>query len=125
MVCAFQFPAQFTDADAGAQVDLSHPDLEITVIALAGIGGERRSLVADLRGLIDAGAFGQRGASLLVADQGVHEAPGDWAVDVLTEEHEWLRALQPSAAVIASAGLVTGGTGRCSKSGACLCDLRD
>ena len=69
----FDVAAQLTDAHAGAQVDFAHPDLEVAVVALAGIGGERRGLVADLRGLIDAGAFGQRGAGLLVADQRGHQ----------------------------------------------------
>jgi hypothetical protein len=50
--------AEFTNANAGAQVNLTHPDLEVAIVALARIGSECCGFVANFRSLIDASTLG-------------------------------------------------------------------
>ena len=114
-----QLAAQFTDTDTGAELDFADPYLEVTVVALAGIGGEGRCLVADIRRLIDAGTFCQRRTGLLVADQGVHCDTVGAAMEELADEAKLREGLGMCAAVMSSVSTVMPGRCRGAAGGRC------
>ena len=122
---AIDITAQLSNSDTSAKLDFADPNLEVAVVALAGIGSERRRFVTDFRRLIDAGTFGQCCPRLLVADQGVHRATGNWAIEVLTGEGELPEELGTCAAAMSSVRLVTPGTWQWCEGGRFPRDARD
>jgi hypothetical protein len=49
-----QIRDQFPDAEIGAILDFRGPDLELAIVALARVGGQRGGLVAKVLDLVDA-----------------------------------------------------------------------
>jgi hypothetical protein len=67
--CLIELPHQFPDADAGAELYLRRPNLQIPIIALAGVGLQGGGFVAELGRFIDSSALLNGNAHLLIADK--------------------------------------------------------